>query len=56
MDLATPSVTAQIPGFGSEGMNIGRDIIAELRAEKDSLDASYVHCQRLLEEGEKQLV
>ena len=50
----------QIPGlsggFGMDPprqgeMNVGRDIIAELMAEKDSLDRSFVHCSRLLEAG-----
>lgn len=53
---------AQIPGLSqgysgmdqSQGeMNIGRDILAELMAEKDSLDPNYVHCARLLDQGAK---
>jgi len=51
---------AQIPGlsqvFGgmeqsATEMNIGRDILAELMAEKDSLDPNFVHCARLLDQG-----
>ena len=51
---------SQIPGlsqgYGMEQsaqgeLNVGRDVLAELMAEKNSLDSAYVHCGRLLEAG-----
>ena len=39
-------------GMPQEPISVGRDIMAELMAEKDSLDSSYIHCARLLDEGE----
>ena len=39
-------------GMGGGGALGGRDIVAELNAEKDTLDPSYVHSIRLLTEGE----
>lgn len=32
-------------------LNVGRDILAELIAEKDCLDANFVHSKRLICEG-----
>ena len=52
---------SQIPGLSqrygmdqpSQGeLNVGRDVLAELMAEKNSLDHAYVHCSRLLDAGE----
>ena len=53
---------SQIPGL-SQGygmdqppqgeLNVGRDVLAELMAEKNSLDHAYVHCSRLLDAGEQ---
>lgn len=40
-------------GMGGGGPSLGgRDIVAELTAEKDTLDPSYVHSIRLLTDGE----
>ena len=57
-----PGMT-QIPGLSSSfgnvsmeqalqgEMNVGRDLVAELVAEKESLEPSFVHCLRLLDGG-----
>ena len=52
---------SQIPGlsggFGLDPqgppreLNLTNDMVAELVAEKESLDPAYVHCARLLEAG-----
>ena len=35
----------------SENIDVGRDILAELAAERDCLDAAFVHSKRLICEG-----
>jgi len=37
---------------GSENIDVGRDIMAELVAERDCLEAAFVHSKRLICEGE----
>lgn len=39
-----------LPFTGSQ-MNVARNILEELKAERNSLDASFTHCIRLIEEG-----
>ena len=34
-------------------MNVARNILEELKAERNSLDPSFIHCIRLLDEGNK---
>ena len=38
-------------GEEAHDVSAGREILAELMAEKESLDQSYVHCVRLLDQG-----
>ena len=43
--VVTPAAT------GTENIEAGRDILAELVAERDCLDAAFVHSTRLICEG-----
>lgn len=36
---------------GGENIDVGRDIMAELVAERDCLEAAFVHSKRLICEG-----
>ena len=36
---------------GTENIDVGRDIMAELVAERDCLEAAFVHSKRLICEG-----
>ncbi len=32
-------------------MNVGRNLLEELKAERNALDSSFLHCARLLDKG-----
>lgn len=32
-------------------MNVGRNVLEELKAERNALDPSFLHCVRLLDKG-----
>lgn len=36
----------------SHQMDVGRNVLEELKAERNALDPSFVHCVRLLDNGE----
>lgn len=40
---------------GNENIDVGRDILAELVAERDCLEAAFVHSKRLICEGARYL-
>ena len=44
-----PPQTEEQPVDGQ--MNVGRNLLEELKAERNALDPSFLHCARLLDKG-----
>lgn len=51
MELGRLQMAEDFKGEEVQDMSAGREVLAELLAEKESLDQSYVHCVRLLDQG-----
>ena len=51
MDFGGLQMAEDFKGEEAQNMSAGREVLAELVAEKESLDQSYVHCVRLLDQG-----
>ncbi|KAL5456910.1 hypothetical protein EMCRGX_G034137 [Ephydatia muelleri] len=50
MDFGGLQMAEDFKGEEAQNISAGREVLAELVAEKESLDQSYVHCVRLLDQ------
>lgn len=51
MEFGRLQMAEDFKGEEAQNMSAGREVLSELIAEKESLDQSYVHCVRLLDQG-----